>query len=592
MGLTAALNNATSGLRATQAGIELVSTNVANAGSVGYSRRTLSPVESVAGGQPVGVLAGSPQRVIDTLIQRQLRTETSGASYTAVRAEYYRAIDQLFGQPGGANALDTLFNDFSASLDALLANPASGSARSDVLSKAGTLASQIGDLSRSIQDLRRGAESAIASGVGRANDLLAQIETLNGQITGYPDGDTPASLLDQRDTAINELSKILDVRVTEDRDGGVTLATTGGVLLFDGQRATRLEFEETPNIGPQTVYGASGGNSLGTIRALTGSGGSIDLIATKGLRSGELAAYLELRDQVLVQAQEQLDQFAAGLARAVSDEQRVGAAATSGAAQGFSIDTTGFQTGTLITIDTVAQPSGQTRKLTINADLSGGLAGLATQIGTALGAGYTVSTSGSTLTILDDGAGGTTDVAGLRASVTQNGLTGAVNFPLFTDGSGPASVFTGAGSQVVGFSQRIAVNPQIKTDPSRLVVYNAGVQSGDPARPTALVNSLRDATFAFTTSAPLSGYTAQYNGTVGSFARRIVESQGAAAAAAASLDEGQQVALATVEDRYAAKSGVNIDQELAQLVQLQTAYSANARVITAVKEMMDLLLRI
>ena len=51
-------------------------------------------------------------------------------------------------------------------------------------------------------------------------------------------------------------------------------------------------------------------------------------------------------------------------------------------------------------------------------------------------------------------------------------------------------------------------------------------------------------------------------------------------------------ALATVEERYAAKSGVNIDQELAQLVQLQTAYSANARVITAVKEMMDLLLRI
>ena len=72
----------------------------------------------------------------------------------------------------------------------------------------------------------------------------------------------------------------------------------------------------------------------------------------------------------------------------------------------------------------------------------------------------------------------------------------------------------------------------------------------------------------------------------------MVEAQGANAEHAERLDEGQSVALAAIESRFAEESGVNIDQEMAQLVQLQTAYGANARVMTAVRDMMDLLMRI
>jgi flagellar hook-associated protein 1 FlgK len=75
------------------------------------------------------------------------------------------------------------------------------------------------------------------------------------------------------------------------------------------------------------------------------------------------------------------------------------------------------------------------------------------------------------------------------------------------------------------------------------------------------------------------------------FARRVVETHGANAEAAERLDEGQSIALAAVESRFAETSGVNVDQEMAQLVQLQTAYGANARVITAIRDMFDLLMR-
>ncbi len=616
MSLAAAMNNAMSGLRMTQAGMEVVSTNVANAGSAGYNRRILSPIESVSGGRSSGVLTGNVQRMLDSLVQKQLRLETSGAGYTAVRADFAKALDQLFGQPGGVNALDTRINAFAESLQALQASPLS--ARGEVISAASTLATQLNRLSSSVQDLRRGAENAIASGVNRANELLSQLARVNQEVVGYPDGAASPALLDQRDRIINDLSGLMDVRVADAGDGSVTVFTTGGLQLFDGRNAVRLEFTQTPNMGPGSVYSTDPAvSTLGTIRAVDGSGGSIDLLAGRALRSGELAAYVEQRDKVLVQAQQQLDELAAGLARALSDQQRTGTAASAGPASGFEVDIAGLQPGNVITLDATLTPSGAARRFSFvradgvaslpptatadtgdqvfPIDMSGGMPGVVAQIQAALGPGYTVSAAGSTLRILDDGAGATTNVTGLRTAVTQTSLTaGTTEMPFFVDGAAASTPYTGSfngTSQLTGFAQRIAVNPALAADPSRLVVYGPGIPAGDPARPTALLDKLSNTILTFSPATGVGGM-AQFNGTVAAFARRTIETQGAAAEAAASLDAGQQVALSTVQGRYSEESGVNIDQEMAQLVQLQTAYSANARIITAAKEMMDMLLRI
>ena len=74
--------------------------------------------------------------------------------------------------------------------------------------------------------------------------------------------------------------------------------------------------------------------------------------------------------------------------------------------------------------------------------------------------------------------------------------------------------------------------------------------------------------------------------------QRVVASTGQAVEAAKRLDEGQQVALASVQSRFQATAQVNVDQEMSTLIELQTAYAANARVISTVKELMDVLLRI
>ena len=202
------------------------------------------------------------------------------------------------------------------------------------------------------------------------------------------------------------------------------------------------------------------------------------------------------------------------------------------------------------------------------------------------------------LRIVDDGAAGTTDVTGLSAAITSTGLTGgSADLPLFVDSGRADAPFTGSfdgGPQGPGFAQRIAVNPALVADRSRLVVYSTSppTQAGDATRPAYLLD--RAAPMPCAPSPPASGIggsAAAYTGSVADFARRVVETQGANAENAANMNDGQKVVLSSIEGRFAETSGVNVDEELANLVQLQTAYAANARVIAAARDMMDMLLR-
>jgi flagellar hook-associated protein 1 FlgK len=236
----------------------------------------------------------------------------------------------------------------------------------------------------------------------------------------------------------------------------------------------------------------------------------------------------------------------------------------------------------------------------VGIDFSAGPAAVAAAIQSTLGPGYTVSNpSGNILRVLDDGAGGTTDVAGLSAEVTTTALTGqGLGLPMFVDGgNGTATkVFTGAydgHSQATGFAARITVNPALRADASRLVVYATApaTMAGDPARPADLMRRLR------TAARDLSGDPADpsgpgFHGTVGAFTRRVLDIQAARASTAQSLDDGQQVVVTSLRERFSEVSGVSVDQELAQLVALQNAYAANARIVTAVRDMFDALMRI
>lgn len=623
MGLSTSLNTAIGGLNAAQVGIGVVSQNVANAGTTGYVRRTVSTNDSLTG-LTIGVQSTQVQRLLDKIVQHQLWQESSGAAYTSTRAESLSNLDKLYGAPGSSTALDTIFNKFTGALQSLQNDPSSYSLRSQVLDNATQLARQLNTLSSGVQALRSQAESGLANAVTKVNDLLGALAKVNTRIVGSPNDSATAGLKDQRDLILSELSQYVDIKTMEDARGSVSIVTGSGTQLFDGTAAVTFKFDEHAGLGADNQWNIDPAKrGVGTIKIVDASGNASDAIANRIFRSGEIAANIELRDKTLVQAQAQLDEIAAQMSKALSDREIAGTPVTAGAATGFDVDLAGLQSGNSVTLDYKVTPGGQTQRFTfvrvdsaaslplpasasgdannrvIGIDFSGGPASVAAQIQAAVGTGFTVSNTGSTLRIVDDGAAGTRDVIGLTSRPTNSVLAsagGAVELPFFVDGPS-GNAFTGSfdgGSQTTGFSARITVNPALIADRSLLVAYNTSpaTAQGDVTRPKLMLERLTQSQRAFTNASGLDGNTASSSTTMSNFVQRVVSSQGQAVEAAKRLDEGQQVALASIQSRFQQMAQVNVDQEMSMLIELQTAYAANARVISTMKEMMDVLMRV
>ncbi len=618
MSLTQALTSALSGLQVNQASISMVAANVANADTPGYTRKVVNQVPT-GGSSSIGVRVSDIQRQIDLYIQRQLRVENAGASYADTRARMYSQLQEIYGQPGSDTALESVYNSFTSALQVLSTSPDDPGARTAVVNSAQLLTQQLNQLSTSIQGQRANAELAISDAVNSANEAMTQIASLNQQIAGSTPGDSAtAALQDQRDSYIDQLSQLMDINVMAGDRGQVSIFTSSGTQLV-GAQAAQLRFDAVGTMTPASHWSADPSQrGVGTIMLIPPSGAPVDLIQNRSIRSGTIAAYLQMRDQDLVQAQNQLDALAAGMAQALSDKTTAGTAVSPLPQNGFDIDVGGLSQGNSVTInytdtttntphtitlvrvdDPAALPLSNTATATANdtvfgINFSGGMASVITQINAALtGTGMVASNpSGTTLEILDDGVANTVDVNSVSAATTMTGLMGgSAELPLFTDGSNPyTGAITSRGSQVTGLAARLTVNPSVVADPSSLVVYQAGTPAGDSTRPDFILQQLTGASLTFSPNTGIGTTSAPFIGSLTTYLRQVVSQQGEAASSADNLKQGQDVVLNALQQRFNDASGVNVDQEMANLLTLQNSYAANARVMSAVKEMLDALI--
>jgi flagellar hook-associated protein 1 FlgK len=623
MSLSQALATATSGMRVNQAALSIVAANVANAETPGWVRKTATQVPIAAGAYGVSVRIEAINRELDQYIQRQMRMESSGASYASLRSEFFSRLQTIYGEPGAVSTLENAYNEFSNALQVLTTSPEMASARNTVINAAQVLAQQLNSMTADIQSLRGDAELGLADCVDRANEAMTRIAEINRQLATARAGDaTTANLLDRRDVYIDQLAQMMDINVIPGDFNQVSVFTNSGVQLV-GIDAAQLEFDPQGAMNPAAQWSNDPSQrNVGTILLRGPSGSDIDLLASNAIRSGEIAAYLEMRDEVLVQAQTQLDEIAAAMARALSDRTVDGTAVTAGPQSGFDIDLSNLIDGNSMRVTYTDNVSGQQRTVTfvrvddpdalplsasattdpndqvVGIDFSGGIASVLTQVSAALApAGLQVSNpAGNTLRILDDGATNRVDVDAVSATYTVTSLTsGGSELPFFVDGNAP---YTGAineiGTQTLGFAGRIAVNANLINDPSRLVVFQTAppTASGDATRPNFLYDRLNNAVQSFSPQTGIGASSVPFSGTIHSFMRQVISQQGAAAEAAANLAQGQDVVFNSLQQRFNDSAAVNIDQEMANLLNLQNAYAANARVLTVVKEMLDTLLRI
>jgi flagellar hook-associated protein 1 FlgK len=170
-----------------------------------------------------------------------------------------------------------------------------------------------------------------------------------------------------------------------------------------------------------------------------------------------------------------------------------------------------------------------------------------------------------------------------------NSGTGAL--PFFTDAGLPYSgAINSLGPQSLGFSGRISINPALLSDPSNLVNYQAGTASGDATRPNFIYDKMVSASLTYSPKAGIGSQNNPFSGSLTSYMRQVIGFQGAAAENATNLAEGQQVVVNALQERFSEAAAVNVDVEMAHLLNLQTAYGANARVMSTVKDMLDVLM--
>jgi flagellar hook-associated protein 1 len=618
MGLSSALASAVSGLRANQAALSITSANVANASTPGYIAESSNQIEVPSGGPGSSVQVTGVTRELDTFIQGQLRTEIGGGGFADQTANILGQLQSLYGTPGGTGTLETAFNNFTSAVQAISTSSTGLSAQTTALAAAQALAQQLNTTSQGIQTLRTNAEQDIGTSVSQANTDLNQIAAINTKLQGLsPTDPSAATLEDQRDNAINDLAKLVDVKVVNTGNNQVSLFTNTGIQLVGAGLASQFNFTSPGTLTPTSLYNTDPTKSgVGTLSISLPNGSSIDVVANNVISSGQIAADLKLRDQTLVQAQTQVDQFAATLASSLSDQTTAGTAVTSGTQSGFDLNVADLQPGNTINLTYTDNTTGTQQQVqivrvddptalplssppgvsprVIGVNFSGGLASVVSQLNAALGPNHLQfsTPSGNTLRVTNDATSGATVTAASVTSTVSSLTSGSPQLPLFTDaGSLYTGAITGSGSQLTGLAGRITVNQALLNNPANLTVLSNSppTPAGDTTRSDFIFSQLTSGSFTYSPQTGLGSRTAPFNGTIGGYLQQFLSLQANTASSATQLQQGQDVVVSTLQQKFDSTSKVNIDTEMSNLIALQNSYAANAHVMSVIQSMMTTL---
>jgi flagellar hook-associated protein 1 FlgK len=310
--LGSALSIASGGLANINAQFQLISQNVANASTPGYVVEVGTQTSVTADGIGLGVHTGPAKLQIDKAMQSSLTQQNALVSGAQTTQTALQAIDGVLGTPGSGTDLGSLLGNLKDSFSTLLSQPGNQTQQFAVVASAKTLAQGINTLSAAYSAQRQAAQDNIGSAVTALNSALATIGGLSTQIIALkPTGMGTADLENQRNTAVQTVSQLLDVRTTELPNGDLALFTATGLSLptrSGDQAFSARDVDQAftaPNAStPPGSYYPGGGIPPITL-------GGIDV--TNQLTGGQIGANIALRDTVLPTSQAELDEFAHGL---------------------------------------------------------------------------------------------------------------------------------------------------------------------------------------------------------------------------------------------------------------------------------------
>ncbi|MBW4036409.1 MAG: flagellar hook-associated protein FlgK [Proteobacteria bacterium] len=291
MSIGTGLSIANSGLAAIQAQLAVVSQNIANANTAGYSAEAATLTATSAQGLGSGVISGPATQLVNASMQAQVNAAVGNQSFQQTTAQSLSGIDQVMGTPGQGNDLSSLLGNLQSGFATLLTNPANTVQQSAVVASAQTLARQINSISSAIGNATQTASTGVAAGITSLNTSLTQVGTLNNQIISLSQqGKSTADLKNQRDALVQTIASLTGAKSIAQPSGAISLYTPSG--------------QQLPTAGAGT-FQASGNPPIITLGSQT---------VTGTFTAGSIGAGLQLATTTLPGLQSNLDSFAQSLA--------------------------------------------------------------------------------------------------------------------------------------------------------------------------------------------------------------------------------------------------------------------------------------
>ena len=565
-----ALQIASKSLTTQQQAMDTVSHNIANANTEGYSRQTANLVTS----QPDrigllnfgnGVELSSISRSMDPMVARAQVANSTLASYANTVRDGLTSVEATFGSLGAPGLTSTLDDFFNA--QQLLANsPDDPIARTDMVAKANDIVNLISSMQQQLVSRQQSADQEIGVLINDVNTLVDKIAALNNEIVQNEPGDQAGStandLRDKRDVAVMALAALIPFQQVATNDGGLMLQTPGGDLLVQNGYVRHLK------VGPEA------GSSFGTVQfsdtglPATGieNGGKIGGLAT--IRDTQLAGYISTIDSLAQNLIFSVNQLHSGGTGTTAVTSYTSGLATANPAAPANADpdipfaakiVDGSFTIHVLDADPPTNPGGTAINITAATTTMNQIAADISAV-----AGVTATVNGSGNLVINGGANR------VVFSSDSSNVLAAYEINTFFHGSSAAD---------------ISVDAAILSDPGRIATASA-----DPATSAVAITgnsialsilALRDQALNVDGGTPLS-LTQRAANLAGTFGLDI------ASASQESLFRESQAASLSVQRE--AVSGVNLDEELVNMMVFQRSYEASAKIIQVANEMLGTLM--
>lgn len=530
-----------SALTSMQRAIATTGHNIANVNTEGYSRQevvlgTRSPEKVGQVEIGTGVEVSNIRRAHDSFLMRDVQTRSGSNGYFQLYAKTAQNVDSLLADP--STGIAPAMNKFFAAMEAVAANPSSSPERQVLLSEAEMLTQRFNYVDTRLSEFAAELNTRMANMTDDINALASDIAQLNASIVSLNSArGVPNDLLDQRDQAITDLSKLIGVQTAKQDDGAINVSIGKGQRLVIGNSAEQLRM---------VLPAAGDGPSRLFLSVPSGAESEV----TSKLTGGELGGVLDAGAKLINKARREVGLLALGMTETFNRQHSQGSDLNGDQGEAFFQNLEAAVTGSRDNSGLVAVTANVTQEQNLTGD------------------GYSIryEEAGIRLTNLSSGEtrlveAGVLELPGFNINVPEqaDGVVGDIFFVEPT---------LGAAS-----SMSLAL-----TDPSKIAAANEGSAVGDNRNMLSLIE-LRDVK---TLRAGTQSYTSLYGTTLSGIA---VETRSAISNA-----ETEQTLLRSAEDRLEGLRGVNLDEEATNLIRYQQAYQAAAQVISVANDIFDTLL--